>query len=74
MPLVDAYAADWEKSQDRGALVREDDSEDGEGGQAFFLWRRSFARRTTAPTKATLVDLLIKIAKAHPKIAKEMSV
>ena len=31
-PLVDAHAADWEKSQDRGALVREDDSEDGEGG------------------------------------------
>ena len=30
--LVDAHAADWEKSQDRGALVREDDSEDGEGG------------------------------------------
>ena len=29
---LDAHAGDWEKSQDRGALVREDDSEDGEGG------------------------------------------
>ena len=28
----DAHAADWEKSQDLSALVREDDSEDGEGG------------------------------------------
>ena len=32
LSLVDAHAADWEESQDRGALVREDDSEDGEGG------------------------------------------
>ena len=32
LSLVDAHAADWEESQDRGALVREDDSEDDEGG------------------------------------------
>ena len=29
---VDAHAGEWEKSQDLGALVPEDDSEDGEGG------------------------------------------
>ena len=31
---VDAHAGEWEKSQDLGALVPEDDSEDGEGGPA----------------------------------------